>query len=161
MLVRRDLQLEMRMKLADYLNLDDVMYDLEVSSKTQALHAMADVVSRDAGVPAAALLAALQKRERLGSTGIGQGVAIPHTRMEGIDKPRACLARLKRAVEFDAIDDLPVDVILMLITPDVEANRHLNVLAHFTRKLRVPGVLEQMRAAGDARTLCAHLTDKV
>eukprot|EP01132_Coremiostelium_polycephalum_P006331 gene6331-7878_t len=148
------------MKLADYLNLDDVMYDLEVSSKTQALRAMADVVSRDAGVPAAALLAALQKRERLGSTGIGQGVAIPHTRMEGVDKPRACLARLKRAVEFDAIDDLPVDVILMLITPDVEANRHLNVLAHFTRKLRFPGVLEGMRAAADARTLCAHLTDK-
>ena len=120
------------MKLADYLNLDDVMYDLEVSSKTQALHAMADVVSSDAGVPAAALLAALQKRERLGSTGIGHGVAIPHTRMEGVDKPRACLARLKRAVEFDAIDDLPVDVILMLITPDVEANRHLKGLrGHF------------------------------
>lgn len=158
--MRRDLQLEMRMKLADYLNLDDVMYDLEVSSKTQALHAMADVVSRDAGVAATALLAALQKRERLGSTGIGQGVAIPHTRIEGIRTPRACLARLKKPVEFEAIDDLPVDIILMLITPDAEANKHLNVLAQFTRKLRFPGVLEGMRAAADARTLCAHLTDK-
>ena len=63
MLVRRDLQLEMRMKLADYLNLDDVMYDLEVSSKTQALHAMADVVSRDAGVPAAACEEAQARQE--------------------------------------------------------------------------------------------------
>lgn len=148
------------MKLADYLNLDDVMYDLEVSSKTQALHVMTGVVSERAGVPATALLAALQKRESLGSTGIGQGVAIPHTRIEGIEKPRACLARLRKPVAFESIDDLPVDIILMLITPDVEANRHLNVLAQFTRKLRFPGVLEGMRAAGDARTLCAHLTDK-
>lgn len=148
------------MKLADYLDLDDVMYDLEVSSKTQALHVMAGAMSKEAGVPATALLAALQKRERLGSTGIGQGVAIPHTRIEGIEKPRVCLARLKKPVEFDSIDGLPVDIVLMLITPDAEANRHLNVLAHFTRKLRFPGVLEQMRTAGDARTFCAHLTSQ-
>jgi len=137
------------MKLADYIKPENVMLDLDVSSKAQALQAMSASASELAAVPADTILNALLKREKLGSTGIGQGVAIPHTRIVGIDKPFAMVARLKQPIDFDSIDDSSVDIVFLLLTP----NKHLNVLACFSRKLRSPGVLDQMRAAKDAASL--------
>ena len=141
------------MKLADYIKPEKVMLDLDVSSKAQALQAMSASASELAAVPADTILNALLKREKLGSTGIGQGVAIPHTRIVGIDKPFAMVARLKQPIDFDSIDESPVDIVFLLLTPDEEPNKHLNVLACFSRKLRSPGVLDQMRAAKDAAPL--------
>jgi PTS system nitrogen regulatory IIA component len=108
------------------------------------------------GFPADTILSALQKRESLGSTGIGQGIAIPHTRISGIEKPIGVLARLEKPIDFESIDDMPVDIVLVLLTPDQESNKHLNVLACVARKLRSPVALEQMRAAKDAQSLYAR-----
>ncbi len=141
------------MKLADYIKPENVVLDLDVSSKTQALQAMSASASELAGIPVDTILYALQKREKLGSTGIGQGVAIPHTRINGIDKPVALVARSKQPIDFESIDGNPVDIVFLLLTPDEEPNKHLNVLACFSRKLRTPGVLEQMRAAKSVASL--------
>lgn len=74
----------------------------------------------------------------------------------GIGKPAGLLATLRKPIDFDSIDDLPVDIVFVLLTPDQEPNKHLNVLAFFSRKLRSPGVLDQMRAAKDAQSLYAR-----
>ncbi|CAN7268370.1 PTS sugar transporter subunit IIA [Phyllobacterium sp. LjRoot231] len=141
------------MKLADYIKPENVILELDVSSKAQALQAMSASASEFVVVPADTILNALQKREKLGSTGIGQGVAIPHTRIAGIGRPVAMVARLKESIDFESIDGKPVDIVFLLLTPDEEPNKHLNVLACFSRKLRTPGVLEQMRAAKSVASL--------
>ena len=141
------------MKLADYIKPENVIPNLDVSSKTQALQAMSDSASELAAIPADTILNALLKREKLGSTGVGQGVALPHTRIAGISRPVAMVARLKQPIDFESIDGKPVDIVFLLLTPDEEPNKHLNVLACFSRKLRAPGVLDQMRVAKDATSL--------
>jgi PTS system nitrogen regulatory IIA component len=141
------------MKLADYIKPENVILNLDVSSKTQALQAMSASASELAAIPADTIVNALLKREKLGSTGIGQGVALPHTRIAGIGRPVAMVARLKQPIDFESIDGKPVDIVFLLLTPDEEPNKHLNVLACFSRKLRSPGVLDQMRAAKDAASL--------
>ena len=141
------------MKLADYIKPENVILNLDVSSKAQALQAMSASASELAAVPADTILSALLKREKLGSTGVGQGVALPHTRITGIGRPVAMVARLKQPIDFKSIDGQPVDIVFLLLTPDEEPNKHLNVLACFSRKLRSPGVLDQMRAAKDATSL--------
>ncbi len=143
------------MKLAEYIIPDNVLFGLEVSSKAEALQLMSANASVLTGVPVEIILNALQRRESLGSTGIGQGIAIPHTRIGGIEKPIGLLARLKKPIDFESIDDMPVDIVFVLLTPDQEPNRHLNVLACFARKLRSPGALQQMRAANDSQSLYA------
>jgi nitrogen PTS system EIIA component len=144
------------MKLADYITPDSVLFDLDASSKLEALQLMSSRASKVSGFPADTILSALQKRESLGSTGIGQGIAIPHTRISGIEKPIGVLARLEKPIDFESIDDMPVDIVLVLLTPDQESNKHLNVLACVARKLRSPVALEQMRAAKDAQSLYAR-----
>lgn len=144
------------MKLADYITPDSVLFELDASSKLEALQLMSAGASRVSGVPADTILAALQKRESLGSTGIGQGIAIPHTRLGRIAKPIGLLARLKKPIDFESIDDMPVDIVFVLLTPDEEPNKHLNVLACFARKLRSPGAVQEMRAAKDAQSLYAR-----
>ena len=141
------------MKRADYIAPEGVLIDLHPSSKFEALQIMSARASELSGIPVESILKALQRRENLGSTGIGQGIAIPHTRIGGIEKPVGLLARLEQPIDFGSIDDMPVDIVFVLLTPDREPNIHLNVLACFARKLRSPRALEQMRSANDAQTL--------
>ncbi|MGO4447765.1 PTS sugar transporter subunit IIA [Phyllobacterium sp. TAF24] len=141
------------MKLADYIALESIVPDLDVSSKSQALQAISTNISPMIGVSADVIVHSLQKREELGSTGVGGGIAIPHARILGISKPIAAFAKLKKPIDFEAIDDLPVDIILALLTPDQAPAEHLNVLACFSRKLRSPDVLKRMRATRNAQTL--------
>lgn len=148
------------MKLADYIKPENVTLNLGVSSKAQALQAMSASAGELAAVPADAILSALLKREKLGSTGVGQGVALPHTRIAGIGRPVAMIARLKQPIDFESIDGMPVDIVFLSLTPDEEPNKHLNVLACVSRKLRSPGVLDQMRAAKDAASLYASFVEE-
>jgi nitrogen PTS system EIIA component len=146
------------MNLANYLNPKNVIVDLDPVFKDQALQMLSVEAETPTRTAPDRILEALRTRERLGSTGIGLGVAIPHTRIAGLEEPVAILARLQKPIEFDAIDDLPVDIILLLLTPDQECNKHLSVLACFSRKLRTPGVLERMRAADNPQVLYESMT---
>jgi PTS system nitrogen regulatory IIA component len=98
----------------------------------------------------------LTKRESLGSTGVGAGIAMPHARLQAVQKPFGLLARLKKPIDFDAIDGRPVDLIVLLLMPAV-ASEHLNALASVARKLREPDRLDRMRRAPDAASLFQEL----
>ena len=101
----------------------------------------------------------LLERERLGSTGIGSGIAIPHGRMAGLDKPRGLFARLANPVDFDAIDDRPVDIVFLLVAPEGAGADHLKALARVSRLLRDRSLVEKLRATESAEALFALLIE--
>lgn len=145
------------METAELLRPDAVAAPVNAGSKRQALSAVADVASRVLGVPAPTLLTALNERERHGSTGIGQGVAVPHAHVEGLDRPVGVFVKLESAVPFDAVDDRPVDLIFGLFAPRDAGVEHLRALARVSRLLRQGDLREQLRQARSADALFALL----
>ncbi len=101
----------------------------------------------------------LLERERLGTTGVGNGIAIPHGRLPGLDKLYGLFARLERPVDFDSIDEMPVDLIFLLLAPESAGADHLKALARVSRLLRDKAVCEKLRGAESADALYALLTD--
>ena len=141
------------MKIAEFIRPESVILDLAAKSKSRALQAMSAQASETLGIPEKLILQALLEREKLGSTGIGEGIAIPHTRVQGVAAPFGMLARMNKAIDFDAIDDIPVDVVFLLLMPAENRKDHLNVLARVARQLRSQEVLEKIRGAESARDL--------
>ncbi|MEO8757519.1 MAG: PTS sugar transporter subunit IIA [Devosia sp.] len=117
--------------------------------KPRLLRDLADRAARALGLDGPKLAAALTRREDLGSTGLGAGIAIPHTRLAEVQKPFAILAILQKPIQFDAIDDKPVDIVLLLIAPD--NGDALKALAGISRVLREPTILERLRRAPSAQ----------
>jgi PTS system nitrogen regulatory IIA component len=139
------------MKIEEFLAPADVVVDLRVSDKEAALRELAGraaaVLKRDPQT----LLRALHERESLGSTGLGDGIAIPHLRLEGIELPFGILARLKRPIEFDAVDGQPVDILFFVVLPGKsQGGTQLNALACAARRLRDEATLKALRQAPDA-----------
>jgi PTS system nitrogen regulatory IIA component len=145
-----------KMKIEDILAPSDALVDVRAPDRARLIHDLAaragDALELDASVIAQELI----KRESLGSTGVGNGIAIPHARIQALQKPFGLLARLKKPIDFDAIDGAPVDLVFLLLLPAV-ANEHLNALAAVARKLRDPVRLDRMRHAPDASTLFHEL----
>jgi len=104
-------------------------------------------------LPAELIASALLKREELGSTGTGGGIAIPHARIPGLDRPFGILVRLKQSIDFDAIDDQPVDLLFMLLLPVVSNKEQLNALASVARMLRNTESVRSLRRARDSADL--------
>lgn len=145
------------MNIAEFLRPEDVLVELDASSKPQVLQQLASRAARATGSDEAMLLGALSHRETLGSTGIGQGIAIPHSSPAGLSKPFATLARLGKPVDFDAIDERPVDLVFLLLTPDDRIS-HLKVLSVVSRQLRSAEVLAKLRRAKRATEMYAAIT---
>ena len=101
----------------------------------------------------------IAKREDLGSTGVGNGVALPHARLRGLKSPFGLLARLRQAIDFEAIDDEPVDLVFLLLLPEAAEGTQLNALACAARAFRDPENLREMRRANDSKTLFRVLAD--
>ncbi len=141
------------MQIADFLSPENVFVDVAPASKASVLARLAELAGRRLGRPGDEILELLAARERLGSTGIGDGVAIPHARVPGLRQPVGLLARLASPVPFEAIDDVPVDMVFVLLMPEEGTGAHLNVLACIARQLRASQVREAMRLAGDAAQL--------
>ena len=125
----------------------DTVIDLPVRSKRALLHDLAHRAALVLKVDDDAVFGALLKREELGSTGVGNGVAIPHVRLEQVKKPFGIMARLKQPIDFDSIDGQPVDLVYLLLLSKEKEQAQLNVLAAVARKLRTPELLEQLRGA--------------
>jgi PTS system nitrogen regulatory IIA component len=106
-----------------------------------------------------AIYEALLQRERLGSTGVGEGIAIPHGKLPGLDKIFGLVARLDKPVDFEALDGQPVDVLFLLLAPEGAGADHLKALARVARVLREPGLIERLRATRDAAALYAIMTE--
>jgi PTS system nitrogen regulatory IIA component len=127
-------------KLSDILTEPQVKAELAARDKNAVLRELALHVSSHAGLTldAEAVYAALCERERLGSTGVGEGVAIPHAKLPGIQQLVACFARSRQGVDFDAIDSQPVTLFVVLLVPENSAGAHLKALARVSRLLKLP-----------------------
>ena len=141
------------MKISDLLSPTDVMIDVQTSNKRALLQGLAARAASSLGLSAEQVAPYLLKREELGSTGIGRGVAVPHARVPDLKRPYGLLAKLKQPVEFDAIDGQVVDIVFLLLLPATAENGQLGALALVARALRPSEVLVRIRRASDASEL--------
>ena len=146
------------MDLRDLVKPDAVLPSLHVQSKKQALHEVCAAAARQLDMPERSILDTILQRERLGSTGVGQGVAIPHGKLKGLESLVGVFARLQKPVDFDALDDQPVDLLFVLFAPEAAGADHLKALARIARVLRDPAVAQKLRVASDAGELYEVLT---
>jgi PTS system nitrogen regulatory IIA component len=147
------------MALLDFLSPEAVVPSLRVNGKKQVLQELSAHAAKLTGLDERAVFEALLQRERLGSTGIGEGLAIPHGKLPGLERLFGLVARLEKPIDFEALDGQPVDVLFLLLAPEGAGADHLKALARAARVLRQPGVIERIRAARDAAALYAVLTD--
>ena len=130
---------------------------VSASSKRQALSLVAEMAARRFDLDAGDVLDALMAREAVGSTGVGAGVAVPHARLKTLDRMRGVFLRLETPVEFDAVDNQPVDLIFALLAPETAGSEHLQALARVARLLRRAELREQLRQAHSADAVYALL----
>ena len=135
------------MTIADLLDPAAVTLRVSAPGKRQVLSVIADVAARVLGVDADAVLEGLMEREAAGSTGVGHGVAMPHARIDGIERVRAIFVRLETPVAFGSVDDKPVDLLVALLAPRDASAQHLRALARVSRMMRQPELREQLRQA--------------
>jgi len=145
-------------EIADLLTPRGVIAQLRVSNKKQALQEIARRAATQTGIAERRVHEVLAERERLGSTGIGKGVAVPHGKLTELARLFSLFARLERPVPFEAIDDRPVDLIFVLLVP-AEAE-HLRALARISRLLRDEAICQKLRGTDNADALYALLTDR-
>lgn len=137
------------MQISDFLSKADVFADLAVADKDALLRDLAAKAASSIPLPAEAVAAGLLKRESLGSTGIGVGIAIPHARFPDLSSPFGLFATLKRPIEFDAIDRRKVDLVFVLLLPEGNESGQITPLALVARKLREAQAVEQVRNSHD------------
>jgi PTS system nitrogen regulatory IIA component len=146
------------MSLDEILDDRHVLIGLKPADKAALLEQLARRVATSTEVEPRAIAAALSAREALGSTGVGAGVALPHARVEGLSRTVAAFARLDSAIDFEAVDDEPVDLVFLLLSPPGGDKGHLKILAAAARQLRRPELRARLRRAGTAGELRATLT---
>jgi PTS system nitrogen regulatory IIA component len=149
----------MTVMLLDILSSEAVLPAVKANGKKQALQEISAHAARLTGLDAHEIFETLMQRERLGSTGIGEGIAIPHGKLATVDKLFGLVARLEKPIDFEAIDGMPVDFLFLLLAPEAAGADHLKALARIARVLRQPGVLERLRAANDADAIYAVLLE--
>ena len=147
------------MKITDFLSPADVVLDVKTANKGQLLRLLATRAAASAGLDTDEVVTLILKREELGSTGVGNGVALPHARLAGIKAPFGLLARLRRGIDFEAIDDQPVDIVFLLLLPEMANGAQLNALACAARLLRNPVALSQVRGAANPDALFRAITE--
>ena len=150
------------MNLGDLIAKDGIIPALKADDKKQALQELANLAALSSGVSAHDIFNALLQRERLSSTSLGRGIAIPHIKLASVKAITCIFARLDHAIAFDSHDGEPVDLLFFLMAPEHAGGDHLKALARISRLVRDPATLDHLRAAKDAdglrRVLTAPLT---
>ena len=146
------------MEISDLLTVENVITDLRVTSKKQALQILSKHAANNTGQDERDIFEILSQRERLGTTGVGDGRAIPHGHLSGLKKIQGYFARLEKAIDFDSIDDSPVDLIFLLLAPKGAGAEHLKALALISRLMRSNVLCEKLRGANNADALYALLS---
>jgi PTS system nitrogen regulatory IIA component len=141
------------MRISDFLQLSDVLIDMQASDKASLLHDLGSRAAKTVGMDPAIVVVALDNREQIGSTGVGDGVAIPHARFQNLEKPFGLFVRLKKAIDFDAIDEKRVDLVFLLLLPADQKGQQLNALASVARTLRNQEIQTRLRQATDVAAL--------
>jgi PTS system nitrogen regulatory IIA component len=142
-------------ELSDLLSPDAVFAALSVPNKKALFQQLAAIAGKRVGIDAKLVSERLSERERLGSTGFGGGVAIPHGKIDGLEKVVGLFARLAQPIDFNAIDDLPVDLVFLLLSPPDAGVDHLKALARVSRRLRDKAFVAKLRGAGSPDALYA------
>jgi PTS system nitrogen regulatory IIA component len=140
------------MELNNLLSPADVLLNVRATDKPQALEALAQQLAGRTEIGANEIVQAILGREELGSTGMGDGVAVPHARMQAVRRPIGAFARFAKPVEFGSVDEQPVDLAFMLLLPATSQGHQLNALAYVARRLRDPEIREGLRRAKGADT---------
>ncbi len=147
------------MEIRDLLNPQSVVPRLRATSKKQALQDLARRAAEITEQQERTIFDVLMERERLGTTGVGNGIAIPHGKLPTLDRLYGLFARLERPVDFDSIDEQPVDLIFLLLAPETAGADHLKALARVSRLLRDKGACDKLRGTEEAEALYALLTE--
>ncbi len=149
------------MNINELMTSGEVVANLRATSKKQALQELAKRMADVIGLHERAIFDVLMERERLGTTGVGKGIAIPHGKLPNLDRLYGLFARLEQPVDFQAIDERPVDLIFLLLAPESAGADHLKALAKVSRLLRDPATCEKLRGTDTADALYAILTGSV
>lgn len=149
------------MELAEILAKSSVLIVTDVTSKPALFARLADNAAQVTGLDSNAILESLQERESLGSTGLGNGLAIPHAKVAGLKRVVAVFAKLDPALDFDAVDDQPVDAVMMLLAPVGAGADHLKALSMTARLLRMEALMTGVRRQTDPDRIHGLLTAKV
>lgn len=145
------------MGIADRIRPADVMLNLHAANKRALLETLAAEAGQRLGRPAEALLDALKGREKLGSTALGRGIALPHARLDGEFDPLVLFARLDTPIDFEARDEVPVDLVILVLWPEAEAEGFLPALSATCRALREPQALRRLRAAASGQEVVSTM----
>lgn len=148
------------MDLTDLIGPADVIVQLRASCKKNLLSELAEAASRKTGVSTRKIFETLLDRERLGSTSIGNGIAIPHGKLPEMEGITGLIAVLHDPIEFESIDNKPIDIVFLLLANDEAGAEHLKVLARVARVLREPSLAQQLREAQTSEALYALLDNK-
>ncbi len=146
------------MEIAELISTAGILPNLRVTSKKQTLQELAKKAAEITGLPERAIFEVLIERERLGTTGVGHGIAIPHGKLAELDKLHGLFARLETPIDFDAIDEQPVDLVCVLLAPEKAGADHLKALARVSRLLRDKSICEKLRGADSADAIHALFT---
>ena len=147
------------MEINDILSPDAIIPSLRVTSKKQALQELSKKAADLTGLPERTIFDVLIERERLGTTGVGNGIAIPHGKLNGINGLHCLFARLESPVDFDSVDEQPVDLICVLLAPESAGADHLKALARVSRLLRDRAACEKLRGSDTADAIFALMTE--
>ena len=147
------------MDLSDLIKQEAITLSLRAKSKKHVLQEMSATAADLTGVSERDIFDTLLQRERLGSTGVGQGVAIPHGKLAELTEIVGLFARLEKPIDFEAVDGEPVDVVFLLLAPESAGADHLKALARISRFLRAPSSIENLRIAGSSEAVFAILTE--
>lgn len=147
------------MGLSDLVDVSAVLPSLKANSKKQLLQLLAEKAAAATGLPERVIFDTILQRERLGSTGVGNGIAIPHGKLAGVDKIFGVFARLEQPVDFEALDDRPVDLVFLLLAPEGAGADHLKALSRIARVLRDNDTVQKIRNTKDAAAIFALLSE--
>lgn len=147
------------MALNDIVAVNAVIPALKVNGKKQAIQEIAARAAELSGLSERTIFETLLQREKLGSTGIGHGIAIPHGKLPQLERLFGLFARLERPIDFESLDGQPVDLVFLLLAPEGAGADHLKALARVARLLRDPDIANKLRESRDADALYAVLTD--
>jgi PTS system nitrogen regulatory IIA component len=148
------------MDLSDLIEVKAIMPALKANSKKQLLQLLAERAAAVTGIPEREVFDIILQRERLGSTGVGNGIAIPHGKLSGIGRITGVFARLEAPVEFVSLDDQPVDLVFLLLAPEGAGADHLKALSRIARVLRDADTVTKIRGTRDAAAIHALLAEK-
>jgi PTS system nitrogen regulatory IIA component len=146
------------LEITDLIRPECVISALRASDKPRLLRELSERAAKLTGLDGQPIMEALQSREALGSTGVGQGIALPHARVAGLARFFGLFVRLERSIAFEAIDDRPVDLVFLLLIPEDASDEHLAALACVSRRLRQRDVAESLRSAKSSPEIYDLLT---